>query len=192
MVNIRSLRCSHDSCATRATFNVEGSKTAAYCRQHAGDNMVDVRNKRCSHDSCTRGPCFNFEGSKKGAFCSQHAETGMVDVRNKRCSHSSCAKRPAWGVGTDGTATSCSRHKSDLVGSPVINFEATCKVACCKNKTRWGLDGKQPTHCLYHGPLQDGLVRTVGRDRTKGFNPRGPSYRPVSGPSVRVKPECLF
>ena len=188
---IRGKLCSHNSCTRYPVFNFEGSKTAEYCSRHALDTMVDIVSKRCSHDSCTRGACFNVEGSKTGAYCGRHAETGMVDVRNKRCSHSSCAKRPSWGFVSDGTPTTCSRHKGDLLGSPAINFAATCKVASCKKQSRWGPDGKQPTHCLDHGPLQEGLVRTVGTDRTKGGYSRRPSYRAVRAPCISVKCESL-
>ena len=192
MVDVRTKRCSNESCTKYPSFNVEGSKSPVYCRQHASDSMVDVVTKRCSHDSCTRAPCFNLEGSKKGAYCSQHAKIGMVDVRNKRCSHKSCLRRPSWGVVTDGTATTCGRHKGDLLGSQAVNFESACKVARCKKRSRWGLDGKQPTHCPDHGPLQEGLVCTVWTDRAQGGHSRKPSYRPVGAPSFRVKAETSF
>ena len=151
MRDVRNKLCSHDSCTRYPSFNVEGRKRGAYCRRHALDGMVDVISKRCSHDSCTRGSYFNVEGSKKGAYCSEHAKTGMVDVRNKRCSHGSCLKRPSWGVVTGGPATSCGLHKSDLLGSPVVNFEAKCKVVRCTKKSRWGVYGKQPC-LLYTSP----------------------------------------
>ena len=188
---IRGKLCSHNSCTRYPVFNFEGSKTAEYCSRHALDTMVDIISKRCLHDSCTRGPYFNVEGSKKGAYCSEHAKSGMVDVRNKRCSHSSCPKRPSWGFVSHGSPTTCSRHKTDLLGSPAINYAATCKVACCKKKSLWGLDGKQPTHCLDHGPLQEGLVRTVGTDRPQGGHYRRSSYHPVRAPSFSVKSESL-
>ena len=116
----------------------------------------------------------------------------MVDVRSKRCSHGACLKRPSWGFVSEGTPTACGRHKSDLSGSPVINFMVPCKVVCCKKVSRWGIGGKQPTYCLVHGPLQAGLVRTVGVDSPQGSNSHNPSYGPIEGPSFRVKAECLF
>ena len=152
---------------------------------------MDVANKRCSHAFCTKGPSFNVAG-KKAAYCSLHAKTDMVNVRTKRCSHNSCLQRAKWGFLTDGTATTCGRHMGDLSGSPVVNVMAACKVVGCKKRSRWGVDGKQPTHCLDHGPLQEGLVRTVGRDSAPGANSRSPSYHPVRGPSFLVKAEALF
>ena len=190
--SVCSRRCTNGSCTRRPSFNVEGRKTAAYCSQHALDSLVDIIHTRCSYDSCTRKPCFNVEGSKKGAYCSQHAQTGMVDVLHKRCSHSSCLQRQASGLVTDGTTTACSRHTSHFLGSPVVNFAATCKVECCKKHLCWGLDRRQAIHCLGHGPLEEGLVRTAGTDSTQGANTRSPSYRPVKAPSFRVKAECLF
>ena len=80
MVVVVSRRCAHDFCATRPTYNVQGSKTAAYCKPHAVDGMVDVVNKRCSHDSCGRRPTFNVEGSRTAVYCKQHATDGMVSI----------------------------------------------------------------------------------------------------------------
>ena len=80
MVDVYHKRCSHDSCTRQPNFNVKGSKTAAFCKQHAEDDMVNVSRKRCSHDACTTRPSFNFEGSKKAMFCKQHAQDGMVCV----------------------------------------------------------------------------------------------------------------
>ncbi|CAM9537695.1 unnamed protein product [Laminaria digitata] len=153
--------------------------------------MVNVIGKRCSHDSCNRPPYFTVEGSKTAAYCKQHAQGGMVDVVNKHCSHASCYMAPRWGGLADRAAIKCSRHKGDILGGPVINFRALCKVAGCGIVSRWGLDGKQPTHCRDHGPLEDGLVcifgTTVGRRGS-----RIPSYGPVKGQYSHAKPECTF
>ena len=71
--------CCHGLCKRRPSFNVEGSITAAYCRQHAKDGMINVCIGRCSYDSCTKVPSFNVEGSKKAIYCKQHAQDSMVD-----------------------------------------------------------------------------------------------------------------
>ncbi|CAN0219773.1 unnamed protein product [Laminaria digitata] len=190
MVDVRSRLCSNESCTTRPSFNIKGSKTGAYCRQHAEDGMVNVNGKRCSHDSCSKEPSFNVKDRNTSAYCKENAEDDMVNVRTKRCSHTSCLKRPGWGVLTDGVATSCLRHKGDIVSGPVINFRRLCKTAGCKSESRWGFDGTQPTHCRKHGPLQVGLVCTVGGARSKSSG--SPSYGAVRGPSFRVKTECCF
>ena len=163
----------------------------AYCKEHAEDGMVDVRSKRCVHGSCNTRPNFGTEGSKRGMYCKLHADEGMVNIRSKRCSHVSCSKQPAWGTVTDGTATVCASHKNDLLDGLVINFKAICKVARCGKISRWGLYGKQPTHCRNHGPLQEGLVDTVGTDSSKACF-RSSSSRALNGPSRDVKTECLF
>ncbi|CAN0479868.1 unnamed protein product, partial [Scytosiphon promiscuus] len=115
--------------------------------------------KRCLHDSCAKGPSFNVEGSKMAAYCKQHADQGMVNVSSKRCSHSLCTRQPTWGLLIDSAA------KGDILGSPVINFKQRCKAKDCMSVSRWGLNGLQPTHCRNHGPLEVGLVCTVGRAR---------------------------
>ena len=113
MVDVFRKRCSHDACTKIPCFNVEGSRTPAYCKQHAKDGMVDITNKRCSHDSCTRRPSFNAEGSRTAAFCKRHAEDGMVNVRTRHCSHVSCTKKPFVHVGGSKTAVYCKQHAED-------------------------------------------------------------------------------
>ena len=67
MVDVRNKRCSHNGCTGYLTFNLEGSKTGAFCKQNAEDGMMYIRNKRCSHNSCIKNPNFNVEGSKTAA-----------------------------------------------------------------------------------------------------------------------------
>ena len=40
MVNVCKSLCAYDLCTKSPPFNVGESKTAAYCKQHAEDNMV--------------------------------------------------------------------------------------------------------------------------------------------------------
>ena len=163
----RMRHCSHGLCTRQANDNIEGSK-AAYCKQHAAADMVDVVSRRCARIPCTRQPTFNTKGSKDVAYCREHAAEDMVDVLRRQCSHHPCSRRPSCGLLADGVSTVCIRHKGDLVGSPVINFNSECKVKGCKKLVKWGPRGQQPTHCPHHGPLQEGLIRTVGTDRIKG------------------------
>ncbi|CAN0479282.1 unnamed protein product [Laminaria digitata] len=153
--------------------------------------MVDVCTRRCSYDSCSFCPSFNVVGSKKPEYCKQHAENGMVDVRRKRCAHDSCMGWPRWGLVSEGSASACASHRSDLPAGRVIDFKAPCKGAGCQKMSRWGLEGKQPTHCPDHSHLKDGLVRTVGKGRGKMVS-GSPSYHAVRGHSSRVKIEFAF
>ena len=190
-MNVRSKRCSHVACAKVPHFNIEGSKTAAYCKQHAEDGMVNVLSKRCSHVSCTKIPNFSVKSSRTAAYCKQHAEDGMVNIRKRHCSHHDCFKKPAWGLLTDGTATTCTYHKGDILGGPVINFWTLCEVEGCSKVSRWGPNGKQPTHCRNHGALKDGFVCTVRTTQTTNST-RSPSNGVVGTTSFHVKTECLF
>ena len=166
-MDVRSRRCSYDSCTKQSNFNVEGSTTAVYCKAHAEEGMVNVCARRCLYDSCMKRPTLNYEGSTTAALCKEHAEEGMVDVTSRRCSHKSCTKWPSWGVSTDGSATVCTLHKNDIMDGYAINFRAGCKVVGCYKVSRWGLSGEQPTHCTEHGPLEDGLFCTVPTSRGK-------------------------
>ncbi|CAN0500707.1 unnamed protein product, partial [Scytosiphon promiscuus] len=112
MVNVFSRRCSYDICLKRATSNVEGSKPAVYCKQHASDDMVDTHTRRCSHDTCT--------------------------------------KKPLWGVLSGGMATACSEHKGEVLVGQLISFRIRCHMVDCCRMSRWGLSGRQPSHCHQH------------------------------------------
>ena len=65
MVNVRSLHCSHATFTKPPTFNIVGSKTMVYCRQHSENGMVEVNSEPyCSHASCTTRPTYDFKGGK--------------------------------------------------------------------------------------------------------------------------------
>lgn len=92
---------------------------------------------------------------------------------------------------TASVATACPRHKGEILGRPAINFSATCEDDGCRRVTRWGLEGKQPTHCRDYGPLKSGLVCTVGQTRSNKHDSTAP-YSAATGASSRVKTECVF
>ena len=109
-MDVRSRRCSHDSCTKRPSFNVEGSKTAVYCRQHAMDGMVYVHSRCWLHDSCTKHPGFNVAGSKTAAYFKQDAMDGMVKGKSRRSSHDSSTKQPTFNAKGSIAATYCKQH----------------------------------------------------------------------------------
>lgn len=153
--------------------------------------MVDIHYRRCSHASCKKRSTSKAGGSKTIGYCKQHAKEDIIKPRGKHCSNRSCIEKPVWGVLADGAAAACLRHKRHLVGGSVVNFTARCKEARCSKLSKWGLDGKQPTHCRDHGPLTDGLVCTVKATRNKGHS-RSPLHRSVRGTCDSVKSECSF
>ncbi|CAN0542489.1 unnamed protein product, partial [Scytosiphon promiscuus] len=51
-------RCHGQDCQVSAGFNVKGSKTGKYCKQHAEDGMVNVVIRRCFYASCAKAPAF--------------------------------------------------------------------------------------------------------------------------------------
>ncbi|CAN0441221.1 unnamed protein product [Laminaria digitata] len=128
MVDVCSKRCFNDSCTRHPSFNVEGSKTSAYCKQHADDGMLNVYNKRCLHDSCTRHQSFNVEGSKTSAYCKQHAADGMVDVRMKRCLHDSCTRHPSFNLEGSKTPAYCKQHAQE----GVVNVRTNRSLHDCR------------------------------------------------------------
>ena len=195
MVDVVNKRCTHESCRKVPMFNVEGRKGGVYCKQHAEDGMVNVRGRRCSYESCNKTPSFNIDGNNTPVYCKQHAADGMVDVVTLRCSHDSCIRRPSWGVLSKGGPTVCGHHRGDIFGQPLINFRAICKVAGCARVSKWGLGGKQPSHCRDHGPLENGLVCTLDVGAAGCKIPpsvHSHSYRVTTPPALNVKTECSF
>ena len=103
-------RCQYQHCETHAVFNLEGSKSAAFCKRQSTIGMVDVVHKLCLNDACTKQPSFGVAGSKTSVYCKQHAKEGLVNVFNKRCLHESCVKFPTFNVRGSKTAVYCKQH----------------------------------------------------------------------------------
>ena len=49
--NVRDVMCRLEGCGKIAAFEVAGTKTLEYCRQHALDGMVNVHRKVKTEDS---------------------------------------------------------------------------------------------------------------------------------------------
>ena len=157
----------HGTCEKTPLFNFEGIKAGAYCKLHAEIGMINVRSKRCSRESCMTRPNFNVEGSKIPVYCKEHAQNGMVNV----CSRGyllAGSVRGAAGSSPTNAAAVCAQYTSNLLDDSVTNLDALCAVTDCRKRPQWGLDGTPPTHCLEHGPLEEGVADTLGMDRSKG------------------------
>ncbi|CAN0413728.1 unnamed protein product, partial [Scytosiphon promiscuus] len=55
-------RCLHGTCMKRPSFNIEGSETPVYCKQHAEAGMVNAKSRRCLNITCMKQPRMNVEG----------------------------------------------------------------------------------------------------------------------------------
>lgn len=162
-VDIFSKRCSHDSCTKYPSFNIESSRTAVYCKQHAKDGMVDVHSKRCLHDSCTKQPTSNVDGGKRSAYCEEHSKDGMVHVRDKRCSHYSCLRRPCYNTEGSKTAMYCKEHAEDSMVD--VNSEQCSHDPCTKRSTFNVPGSKTAVYCKRHA--EDGMVDVHSKRCTK-------------------------
>ena len=69
MIDVKSPRCQHDGCSTRAGYSIEGQKEGKYCGEHKLPEVIDVSNPRCQHDGCMKQPNYNIEGQKIGKYC---------------------------------------------------------------------------------------------------------------------------
>lgn len=161
-VDISSKPCSHDSCTKYPSFNIESSRTAMYCKQHAKDGMVDVHSKRCLHDSCTKQPTCNVDGSKRSVYCKEHSKD-VVNVRDKRCSHYSCLKRPCFNTEGSKTAMYCKEHAED--GMLEVNSKQCSHDPCTKRATLNVAGSKTAVYCKRHA--EDGMVDVRSKRCTK-------------------------
>lgn len=112
MVNVRSRRCVHDSCARTPYYNVEGRKVAAYCKHHATDGMVNVRDRRCSHDPCNRAPRWGAPKDGVATVCSSHKrdfQDGNFINFAARCRVAGCIRISKWGLHGQ-QPTHCPQH----------------------------------------------------------------------------------
>ena len=112
MVDVRSRRCSHGTCTKVPSFNVLGSKTGVYCKQHADNYMLDVRSKHCSHHSCTGWPRWGVISDCSGSVCSQHKNSlpaGLVVDFKQRCEVTGCRAVARWGI-AETQPTHCPAH----------------------------------------------------------------------------------
>ncbi|CAM9566336.1 unnamed protein product [Laminaria digitata] len=78
----------------------------------------------------------------------------MVNIGRQRSSNDSrTVVEAVRRVLTDGTPTACAGVKSEILDGAVttVSVETLCEAAGCLEWSRWGIDGKQPTHCLEHG-----------------------------------------
>ncbi|CAM9597661.1 unnamed protein product, partial [Ascophyllum nodosum] len=56
------MECRIESCRNWGSFGVAGTKTVAYCAQHALDGMVDVFSRKCRTEGCGKRPSFGVTG----------------------------------------------------------------------------------------------------------------------------------
>ena len=147
-------RCLSQQCQTFATFNVEGSTKAGYCKRHAADGMINVTDKRCSHKTCTKISVYNVEGSKTTAYCKTHAAVGMVNVRSKRCSYTSCNTRPNFNVKGGKSPLYCKKHAEEGM---VDVRNKRCSDESCFKYASYNLEGtKTARFCAQHA--QDQMI----------------------------------
>ena len=112
MVTLGRGLCRHDPCKTKASFNDEGSKTAAFCKQHAENGMVNVLDRRCAHGSCNRVPRWGVSTDGAATVCDYHKSdilSGYVINFTAQCQVAGCGQLSRWGI-RDKQPTHCSNH----------------------------------------------------------------------------------
>ena len=166
-------RCLNHVCTARARYNIQGIKTALYCRKHAEDGMLNVYVRRCLHYACTKSASFNFHGKKFPTHCLQHAMEGMVNVRNRRhCSHSGCSTVPSFNVEGRKTPLYCKKHARD----GMVNVcHKQCAHDSCTTTPFFNVEGsKQGKYCKQHA--EDGMIDIYSNRCSEATCNRGPYF----------------
>ena len=181
MVNVVRKPSSQDARTNIVIPGVVDCETAVHCKQHATNDTVNILKRRRTHEFSIQKQEFDVEGRQ------------TVDGVSRHCSRKSCFSQSDWGSLIDRDATVCGPHTGDSSGRSAINFTARCKVEGCTTWSSWGINGKQPTHCAHHGPLENSLVCVVSAWRVDGMPVTSPIPScTVKSSSLLVKAECSF
>jgi Holliday junction resolvase len=159
-VDVKSKRCEHDGCKTRASYNIEGQKPR-YCVVHKLEGMVDVKNKRCEHDGCKNRASYNIEGQQP-IYCAEHKIEGMVEVKSKRCEHDGCKKYRIYNIEGQ-QPIYCAEHK--LEGMVNVTSKR-CDHDGCKKHRVYNIEGQTPIYCFNH--KLEGMVNVTSK-RCKNY-----------------------
>lgn len=145
---IKKKRCKANNCTLYPVYNVQGSKTGLYCKQHAKAGMQDVRNKRCKFEGCMSiTPCFNFPGLS-GIYCAEHALKDMVNVKSKKCKNDGCGKQPHFNQPTETTGLYCKEHKLENM---IDVGHIKCKAESCSRRPTYNVEGNViALYCKHH------------------------------------------
>jgi hypothetical protein len=157
LVNKKCLGKDGVVCLIQPVFNIRGSKTGIYCKNHADHTtMIDVVSPSCEHPKCETRAGFNECGDSGKKFCEPHipktdinpdglSVAGMVRKRekeNKACITCKDINKPAThGYLYDTHKRWCA--KCSPVGS--INLNSTMCITCKSVRPSFGID--KPTFC---------------------------------------------
>lgn len=127
MVNVMSLKCSHENCKIQPCYNFPKELFGIVCATHKKDGMINIRERSCETKDCLKKPFYNFSSETKGRFCKEHALDEMIDVLSHSCAIEECNKRATFNHQGQ-KAKFCATHKSD----EMIDVKSKrCKTPMC-------------------------------------------------------------
>ncbi len=140
--------CMYNECKTLATFGIEGTKQALFCKQHKLHIHVDVLNKFCLEPNCGILSTYGIEGTGIPLYCNKHKLYGYVDVKHKTCLEPNCKTQPSYGIEGNRIPLYCVKHKLQI-HVDVIN--KICLQPDCRTQPSYGIEGtKQALYCVKH------------------------------------------
>jgi hypothetical protein len=87
MINVVEIRCLHENCLTRPSFNMPGETKKLYCYEHQLPGMINITIvPHCQHKNCTDTPTHG-PINKKSTHCEDHASSTHINtIEYNQCS----------------------------------------------------------------------------------------------------------
>ncbi len=146
MVDVKNKVCEFESCTTRPTFNIEGTKIGRFCIKHKADEMINVMDKYCQHNGCNKiSPAYDVKGGK-GRFCVTHKTADMIDIKSKRCITEGCDSICIYDI-KGGKGRFCLKHKTDGM---IDVKNKKCEGEGCISQPMFDIKGGKGRFCVKH------------------------------------------
>lgn len=147
VVEVRVMRCMHDSRETRACFNTDGVTTPAYFKIHADDGIANVMGKHCSHDSCTTHLYRHVSSKRRKCTLSCMWRTAWSTFRGIFFFHDYYTKRPYYNVNGKEALYFKLHAENGMVDVQSIG----CSRETCTGRPYLNVEAQKATYCKLHG-----------------------------------------
>lgn len=151
--------CEKENCTKKASYNLKGTKTVLYCKDHILKDMIYINETDfCIFEGCTTLANCNYPEQKESVYCAKHRLEGMIDIKSKRCAFEKCTTIPTFNFGNIKTAVYCEKHAE----KGMINVkDKRCEKDGCENFARYNfkLDANKK-YCLEH--REKGMIDKKG------------------------------
>ena len=148
------IKCIHQNCTSRPSYNLPTEKKSLYCKEHKKDNMIIVKNRQCNNENCNKQASYNISTENIPLYCKEHIKENMIDIRSKRCLYENCNRGPSYNLPTEKTPLYCKEHKQDNM----VNVKSyKCLYENCPKRPSYNIPTKKTAlYCKEH--KQDDMI----------------------------------